>query len=117
MRDRAWLCWRDLRFMASKLPPRLETACCDQVTGAFHFATRTVDLVADEVAQLGQQLVLFAQDTACSGERWCLCAGGPHAKPSQLSVIVVRIASAGRPAIRKPMRREQQVRARGAANG
>ncbi|MNI70024.1 hypothetical protein D3C73_1258070 [compost metagenome] len=80
-----------LALLARLAVHRIEAAAeagdglADQVTGAFHFATRTVDLVADEVAQFGQQLVLLAQDAGMFRGTVRLGAGGPprKAEPAQ----------------------------------
>ncbi len=71
----------------------------DQVTGAFHFAARTLDLVADEIAQFGQQLVLLTQDTGVFRGTVCLGAGGPprKAEPAQRHRGQDRPAQGGRP--------------------
>ncbi len=94
-----------LALLARLAVHRIEAAAeagnrlADQVTGAFHFATRTVDLVADEVAQFGQQLVLLAQDTGMFRGTMRLGAGGPprKAEPAQRHRGQDRPAQGGRP--------------------
>ncbi len=116
MRARAWLCWRDLRFIASKLLPRPPTAWRIRSRARSTSPREPSISLPTNWRSSVSSWSCSRRMRACSGER-CAWARVVHqAKPSQLSVIVVRIAQRSAAGQSRPMARgSRRVRTRGAA--